>query len=529
MHRVKLGLIILLAGCGLTRPLAVDDFQLPNNEEQLDQKLAYLATTEIRNEGAPNIIWIIVDDLSVADTDLLGEGKIPVPNINKLADQGVRFSNAYVTSPICSPSRAAIFTGRYNQRFGFEHQLHDRYLKNQLEYLGFKYFVNSNPWYPKKVSVAPNKSFVESMGLPTSEITIAEVLKKYGYTTGLFGKWHLSKQPDHGPNNFGFDYFYGFRNSHSLYAAEGTEGIIDMHNKKDWTDKFIWEGQRTNLCAIEVNGEVIEEKRYLTTAITDEGLKFIENTKGPFFTVFSYNAPHTPFQATQAAYAKWSSIKDPVKRTYAAMITTLDDEIGRITAYLKSTSQLKNTLIFFISDNGGAEYTHATDNGDYKGGKITNFDGGLKVPMFITWPDKLPSSARFEHPVSSLDLFATTMAQLTPEQYPFDIDGKDLIKAVSQQSAPHDYLYFRKGYNHSIRSADLKLIWNTETGDSLLYNLANDPYEHYNIYAAAPKQQINTLTTAYLKWTQTLIDPIWPSMIDYHFKDEDGKVYSFDN
>lgn len=198
-----------------------------------------------------------------------------------------------------------------------------------------------------------------------------------------------------GPNAFGFDEFYGFLNSNLLYARKGNQNIISTRNKKDWTDKYIWKDGRSGLSAIQRNGEHIAEDRYLTTAITDEAIHFIEKSEQPYFAYIAYNAPHTPFQATAEAYAKFPDIKDPVKRTYAAMISTLDDEIGRLVEFLKTTNRFYNTLIFFISDNGGAEYTFATDNGPYKGGKITDFEGGLKVPMVMTWPEKVKPGMRF--------------------------------------------------------------------------------------------------------------------------------------
>lgn len=528
MSRLSFPWLLLLLSCGLTKPLANEGFKLTPDQEGVAKKQAYLAQKGNANPNAPNIIWIIVDDLGIVDTDLYGKGTVPVPNINKLADQGIRFTNAYVTSPICGPSRAAIYTGRYNQRFGFEHQQHNRYLKNRLEYYGFKYFVNSKPWYPQKQDSVPGQDFINSIGLPESEITIAEVLKKYGYQTGLFGKWHVSKQIDKGPNTFGFDEFYGFLNSHSLYAPEQDKSIVSTKNRKDWTDKYIWRDQREGLSTIERNGTVVNEDRYLTTAITDEAIHFIESAKGPYFAVVSYNAPHTPFQVPKTAYNKWSGIKDPVKRTYAAMISVLDEEFGRLTGYLEKTGQLEHTLIFFISDNGGAAYTHATDNGDYKGGKLTNFEGGLKVPMFIVWPEKLEKGTNFDQCVSSLDMFKTSMASVTSEGFLNDLDGTDLITAMKDGIPPHEYIFYRRGYNHSVQSSDYKLIWNSSISDSVMYNLSVDPYEHLNILGKDPENK-KMLIKAYNDWEKNMIPPAWPPMIDFRYKDDDGHVYWFEN
>lgn len=529
MARTVIILILFLTSCGLTRPLPETDTRLTDSQVFMENKSNYLKQSAEKREGAPDIIWIMADDLGIADTDLYGAGTVHTPNLNKLADEGVRFKNAYVTASVCSPSRAAMLTGRYNQRFGFEHQLHDRYLKNKLEYLGFKYLMNSKPWYPQNQDTVPGAALIASMGLPDSEITIAEVLKKHGYKTGLFGKWHLTRQNERGPNAFGFDEFYGFLNSHSLFALEENNEIISTRNKKDWTDQFIWEDGRQGNSAIQRNGELLEEERYLTTAITDEAISFIEKADQSYFALLSYNAPHTPFQATAKAYEKFSAIEDPVKRTYAAMISILDDEIGKLIDYLKETNRFDHTLIFFISDNGGAAYTLATDNGDYKGGKITDFEGGLKVPMVMSWPGKIKQGVRFEPCVSSMDIFTTILNAVTPDALPVELDGVDLVPFIHDNLPVRDYLFFRKGYNHSIRSADYKLTWNTKTGDSLLYHLQTDPYEEVNIYRLETKDQIEILLQTYQQWESNMTEAGWPGLINYRYKDIDGAVYWFEN
>ena len=529
MSRTVFILFFFLAACGLTRPLADEDFKLPENKASLEQKAKYLETKGEKRKDAPDIIWILVDDLGVADTDLYGVGAVHMPNLNRLADEGVRFENAYATASVCSPSRAAMLTGRYSQRFGFEHQLHDRYLKNKLEYYFFQMFMSSKPWYPQNQDAVPGEEFLETMGLPTSEITIAEVLKKHGYTTGLFGKWHLTMQDSLGPNAFGFDEFYGFMNSHSLYGSEDNSEIISTRNKRDWSDKYIWEDGRIGNSAIQRNGLPIVEERYLTSAITDEAIRFIENSEQSYFALLAYNAPHTPFQATAEAYAAFSDIEDPVKRTYAAMISTLDDEIGKLVDYLKRTNRFDNTLIFFISDNGGAEYTLATDNGEYKGGKITDFEGGLKVPMVMTWPAKVGQGIRFSHCVSSLDIYQTILNTVTADAPPVALDGEDLFPSIQGNQPVHDYLFFKKGYNHSIRSAGYKMAWNTKTGDSLMYHIQTDPFEMVNIYGGELAPVKEELIRAYTQWEMDLVPALWPAMINYKYKDKDKNVYWFEN
>lgn len=529
MPRIVLLFFPFLAACGLTRPLANEGFKLVDNQELLEQKSNYLQHRSERQAGAPDIIWIIVDDLGIADTDLYGAGMVHVPNLNRLADEGVRFDNAYVTASVCSPSRAAMLTGRYPQRFGFEHQLHDRYLKNKLEYFVFQHLMNSKPWYPQNQDAVPDAEFVETMGLPGSETTIAEVLKKHGYTTGLFGKWHLTMKNENGPNAFGFDTFYGFLNSHSLYASEKNTEIISTRNKKDWSDKYIWKDGRAGRSAIQRNDKVIGEERYLTSAITDEAIRFIEKSDQPYFALVSYNAPHTPFQATAESYSKFSQIKDPVKRTYAAMISTLDDEIGKLTDYLKQTNRFDHTLIFFISDNGGAEYTLATDNGEYKGGKITDFEGGLKVPMVMTWPGRVPQGSRYTPCVSALDIYQTILQSTATVKPPVDLDGVNLLPYIQADQPARDYLFFRKGYNHSIRSADYKLTWNTYSGDTLMYHIQDDPYEEVNIYGREANEEKEEMFRAYTQWEQKMVSPRWPAVVNYKYEEKDKRVFWFEN
>ena len=219
---VSLILIIPLIGY-LLYPLQSDDFKIVENAKLLEAKSAYLRESVVDDTAQRlNVVWIMADDLGYFDTDLYSqEGYVNTPNLGRIAQRGLRFSNAYVTSPLCSPSRASVLTGRYNQRFGFEHQLHDRYLRNRLEYYGFRYVIDSDPWVPQYKEEVPSAEFMTDMSLPRSEITIAEILKKYNYRTGLIGKWHLSKSQKNSPNDFGFEEFYGFYSSHSLYSPGG--------------------------------------------------------------------------------------------------------------------------------------------------------------------------------------------------------------------------------------------------------------------------------------------------------------------
>lgn len=512
-------------------PLESPRFSIRQDKHLLEGKKKYLSSKpdEIADSAKVNVVWIVVDDLSIADTDLYTDGPVTVPNMNRLADQGVRFNNAYVSSPVCSPSRAAIMTGRYNQRFGFEHQMHERYLRNRLEYVGFRYLINSGPWEPQYQTEVPNFSTLRQMGLPKSEITLAEILKKSDYQTSYIGKWHLGKKKDKSPTAFGFDHFYGFYSSHSLYSPMETPGIVDKKIPEDFTDKYIWEGQRDDLQAIRVNDKKVKEERYLTRAITDESIDFLrEHKDSPFFLLAAYNAPHTPLQAPQEYVDMFANESDPIKRIHYAMIKCLDDEIGRLLDYLDENNLADNTLVMLISDNGGAEYNFTTSNGAYQGGKITNFEGGVKVPMLLRYPKAVSGGQTFDYPVHATDLFMTSLG-LMDIQPPQDriYDGANLIDHIQNNTVPHGNIFFEMGKNRGLRNLEWKLTWNEDNGDSILYNLKTDPFEQENLFRQHP-DVVSSLVKEFNLWSDMNVDPLWPSMINYHYLADDGKDYYFD-
>lgn len=310
----------------------------------------------------PNIILILADDLSKYDISLYGHPIVSTPHIDKLAHQGVLFEQGYVSASICAPSRAGLITGRYQNRFGFENQSQERYLVNRLQYYGMDLFIDSYPWKINKMTAVPNESARLRQGLPPTEISIAEALKARGYETALIGKWHLGSSQEQSPCAFGFDYQYGFYGSHSLFVPEKTEGYVDQKNDADWTDQYIWKGQRDGVHAVRRNCEIIQENRYFTEAVAQEAKQFMNGAEKPFFLYLPFSAPHTPLQAAQADVDIYAEVDDPIKRIYYAMITALDRAVGDILAELDRQGKTENTIIFFLSDNGGATYTHTTDN-----------------------------------------------------------------------------------------------------------------------------------------------------------------------
>jgi arylsulfatase A-like enzyme len=314
----------------------------------------------------PNIIVILADDMGYGDLGCSGSTTIKTPHIDRLAAGGVFCTRGYVASPVCSPSRAGLLTGRDPRRFGYEGNLNG----NAKEY----------PTRP------------ECLGLPTGEHTLADHLKAAGYRTGLVGKWHLGEGTVFHPNQRGFDDFCGMLDGTHTYFPTQLKGKIQR------------------------NGEPVSEfsSPYLTDFFTDEAIRWMggmdETAKAkPFFLYLSYNAPHAPMEATAEDLKLYSHIEDKNRRTYAAMMHAMDRGIGRVLDWIKSEGKDSNTLIVFFSDNGGAT-SNGSWNGSLSGAKGTLLEGGVRVPMIWSWPRKIPAAKRYTAPVSSLDLLPTFLA-----------------------------------------------------------------------------------------------------------------------
>jgi arylsulfatase A-like enzyme len=529
-------IIVLLVFAGLITfllwPLKSRDFTIAWDETAIQDKKKILDSFPKASpaDSLPNIVLIVVDDLGVYDMSFYGGEKVETPHMDGIARSGVAFGQAYVAAPMCSASRAAILTGRYPQRFGFEFQMHDRYLKNRLEYLGFKYFMASDTWRARPMEKVPRKQDIERQGLPPSEITIADMLQARGYATAIIGKWHTGSHPDNLPSHFGFDYQYGFFDAHSMYAHEGTPGITDKRIEKDFTDQYNWKRGRNHTNGIFRNYVSIDEKEHLTDAITRESIAFIRQHRDqPFFLFAAYNAPHTPLQAPDEYVELFKDEPDPVKRVYYAMIKQLDDAVGHLLGELENQQLLQNTLVIFLSDNGGATYTYTTDNGPLRGGKITDFEGGTRVPFFMSWQGKIDVGSRYLPPVSAIDILPT-IAAATGSPLPADrqIDGKNLLLYLNNDSiVPHNELFWQRGSTRAIRSGDWKVIWNAEFGDTLLFNIGKDPNETLDLFRAN-KELATDLIGMHENWSGSLDKPLWPSVV--HFREKvDGRWIYFDN
>jgi len=513
-------LVLFIAVLFLFWPINTNGKLIEPDKKLVEGKKEFLAQkdTSKSSEKKPNIIILLADDLGKYDISLYGGKSTPTPQIDSLAASGVTFTDGYVSSSICSPSRAGLLTGRYQERFGHEYQPGDRYPKNNLEYYAFKYLINTNSWRLNQKIEYPNEASIATQGLPQSEITFADLAKKQGYATAIIGKWHLGHNKGFFPLDRGFDYHYGFYQAFSLYTPEDDNPDIINHHHKDFTDKMIWGNGRVGIGQIRRNTTIIKDKAYLTETFADEAEAFIDKNKTkPFLLYVPFNAPHTPFQVRKKYYDRFPNVKDENKRVYFAMISALDDAIGRIVAKVKKEGLEENTLIIFASDNGGADYTFATTNAPLKGGKFSHFEGGINVPFALSWKGKIKPHTVYKTPVSSLDIFST-IAAVTHSGLPKDrvYDGVDLISTVNNNKEAHKNLYWRSGDAKAIRSGDWKLIISGKTHEEWLYNLANDKSETTNLAQKNPAK-VKELHAALQNWEKGLVKPLWPNLTYYEF------------
>ncbi len=424
------------------------------------------------DDKKPNLIIILTDDQGYQDVGFNGSQDINTPHIDRIAREGARITNGYVTYPVCGPSRAGLLTGRYQDRFGF----------------------TSNP------TIDPS---VEQNGIPTSEKNIAEVLKPAGYTSGIIGKWHMGSHPDLRPNKRGFDFFYGFLSGgHQYFPKDITiNDLSDVQYKYDW--------YRTRLLRNETREDFDE---YLTDELSHEAVDFIKREKdNPFFLYLAYNAPHTPLQASKEYLDRNLHIKDPKRRTYAAMITAVDDGVGRILDTLKALDIDQNTMVYFLSDNGGAK-NNASDNGELRGFKNDLFEGGVRVPFAVRWPGTIPAGIDYEQPVSALDILATIVSQANVDvtgNKP--LDGVDLIPYLTKQKSgsPHDVLFWRhlKANAHAVRRGNEKLV--DVKQQSMLFDLNQDIGESSN-HIKQQAEQAQDLEQSYQTWEAQMKGPAFP-------------------
>ena len=446
----------------------------------------------------PNVVIILGDDLGYCDTGLYGCKDIPTPNINAIARRGALFTNGYSAAPVCSPSRAGLITGRYQQRFGFE--------------------FNAGPL--QRAIGDPE------MGLPVSEITLAQVMKQAGYATGMVGKWHLGMRDKFHPTERGFDEYFGFLFGANIYVNPAR---ADVKNAAAGGAEATPAWPRVARNPIYRGKTPVEEEEYLTDAFAREAVAFIERHKAePFFLYAPFNAPHTPLQAPKEYLDRYADIADTKRRTYAAMVSCVDDQVGRIVAALEKRGMTKETLIAFSSDNGGPLGSGAT-NGRWRAGKGTLYEGGVRVCAFANWPGKIAAGTIVKEPLHIVDWYPTVLklAGVSLEQK-LPLDGRDAWPTIAAgKPTPHPELLLNTTpANGAIRAGDWKLVVGgnrsevdgtptTTKGkgkkggasDSVeLFNLADDPYEKTNLADRQP-EKVKELSARLEAYAQAAVPP----------------------
>ncbi|HME72146.1 MAG TPA: sulfatase-like hydrolase/transferase [Myxococcota bacterium] len=408
-------------------------------------------STPIAHAGKrpPNIVVILADDLGFNDLTFggggVGGGSVPTPNIDSIARQGVTLQAGYVGNATCAPSRAAIMTGRYPTRFGFE------FTPAPKAFMRLVASFNSDDARPA-IYFAEREKDVPSLdqeGLPPEEITVAELLRDHGCHTLMLGKWHLGEAAPMQPGAQGFDEFLGFLPGASMYLPKDDPESVASIQDFDPIDKFLWANLRF---AVRQNvGRRFRPDRYMTDYLADEAVKAIEaNRNRPFFLYLAFNAPHTPLQALKSDYDALPQIGNHTERVYGAMIRALDRGVGHVLETLSKQGLENDTVVIFTSDNGGAHYIGLPGiNRPYRGWKATFFEGGVHAPFFIKWPAALPAGTSFAAPVAHIDIFATA-AGAAGAPLPSDrtIDGVNLIPFLRGEASgrPHDTLFWRSGH-----------------------------------------------------------------------------------
>jgi arylsulfatase A-like enzyme len=536
MRPAKSALLVVVAACVAWAlwPAGDSRFEIRFDPEAERASRAFLDRPDAPGpDGAardrpPNVVLVVADDLGKHDVSVYEPAAVKTPNLERLAQAGVVFTQGYVTSPVCSPSRAALLTGRYPQRFGFELLTHDRYPRNRLEWWVARLFFSAHGWNALDELRVPLRGDIERQGLPPGELTLAELLRRRGYATALFGKWHLGWSESMQPQSRGFEHQYGFYDAFSLYADRDDPQMIGVRGDY-FADRYQWWRGRSGGSAIRRDGAVIEEHGYLTDRIAEEaGAWILAQRERPFFAYVPFNAPHAPLQAPRAYVDRFAGEPSLDRRVYLAMIAALDDAVGRLLGALDRAGVADDTIVIFLSDNGAATYTGVASNAPLKAGKLTNFEGGVNVPFLMRWPARLAGAARYGEPVSSLDAFMTVVraagAEL-PGDRPYD--GVDLLPHLRGEAtgAPHETLYWRAAGHRAVRSGRYKLISDAATGTRVLYDLERDPSERSDL-SDQQASLADELERRLREWEAALMPPRWPNVMEYRFR-EDGRDFAF--
>ncbi len=457
----------------------------------------------------PNVVLILADDLGWNDLTINGGGvaggTVPTPNIDSIAKQGMNFVNGYAGQGTCAPSRAMMMTGRYGSRFGFEFTPTPPGMSTAL-------MMMSQGREPKPIpTVNPRNLPYDQMGLPATEVTIAELLKDQGYYTAHIGKWHLGRESGSAPQEQGFDQSLLMHSG--LYAEEDDPDVVNSKLSYDPIDRFLWVGLR--YAASYNGGDAFRPGGYLTDYYTDEAVKVIEANKNrPFFLYLAHWAPHTPLQAAKEDYDALSHIEDHTERVYAGMIRSLDRGVGRVLQSLEDNGLTENTIVIFTSDNGGAGYIGISDvNKPFRGWKITNFEGGIHVPYFVKWPSKIKAGTTYKEPVHHFDIYST-IADAAGATVPtnVEVDGVSLLPYArgEQKGKPHETLFWRAGDYRTVRHNNWKMAVVPQLSKTWLFNLSEDPGETTNLADANP-DVVDELMILLEEHNAQMVPPKWDS------------------
>ena len=458
----------------------------------------------------PNIVLIVADDLGFNDITFYGGGiaggSVPTPNIDAIASEGIHFSNGYAGNGTCAPSRAALLTGRFATRSGFEFTPASA---QAAEWTAGEGFIEENAeGYPPS----------EELGLPGSEVTLPELLEQKGYHSVALGKWHLGGGEGMTPTEQGFDEFLGFLPGAAMFMEEDDPEVVNSKQDFDPIDKFLW----ANLTyAVRYNdGERFAPDSHMTDYFSRQAVRVIEaNRNRPFFLYLAYNAPHTPLQAERVDYEALAHIDDHTERTYAAMLRGMDRGIGQVLGALDDHGVADDTVVIFTSDNGGAGYVGLPDlNKPYRGWKITFFEGGIHTPYFVRWPARIPAGSRYDSAVAHVDIFSTALAAAGVAP-PRDrvIDGVDVLDyALADPQPPLSRpLFWRTGGYKVVMRDGWKLQWQEQTGEAWLFNLNDDPTEQVNLSLdEAYSEQLRTLRAELDDLDSQMAEPLWPALVE---------------
>nr|WP_237742364.1 sulfatase [Gayadomonas joobiniege] len=417
----------------------------------------------------PNILFILSDDAGYHDFGFHGSQTMKTPNLDMLAEQGILFKQAYVSAAVCGPSRAGILTGQYQQKFGYEE--------------------NNVPGY-----MSESGTTGDDMGLPLDLKILPEYLKEQGYQTALIGKWHQGNADRFHPTKRGFDYFYGFRGGARSYYE------FNEKNKTSRDEDYLEQGFKNYK----------ESKDYLTKALADSTIEFIEdNQNKPFFAFLSFTAVHTPMEAIPEDLAQFPDLSGK-RKTLAAMTLAMDREIGRVLSKLDQLGLADNTIVVYTNDNGGPSDTNASNNAPFSGTKANHYEGGIRVPFILRWPNLKTDLKTYNSPIITLDLLPTFVhaagGNVGNNQA---LDGVNLIPYLEGKKSPpaHQRLYWKKENRGAIRDGDWKLLRFPDR-PAELYQIAEDPAEQNNLAYQYP-EKVKALYKALFDWELTLERPLW--------------------